>query len=708
MLIVIAFDLTGALAAEAISVDQPPQSSVTNSSSPRHEDARTREEQARDEALRKHEERRQEEAQREQEQRVEREAEARRAAILKEQQELAAEANERAQAGAKRREAEQAEAARAKELLGWKERIGTRIRSKVMIPLTIIPGGEVLALKLKKSSGYRAYDEAVQRAIYAAAPLPVPSDPTLFQHLRELNLVFIPGGPSVHAAPIQHPTAPVYPPPTISPPTPVPVRRPGPSRDPIPPQYVAQVPSRPPVAAYPPAPPARVQRRQVEEVDSGALDRFALEIQKRVGRMVNERGERMYPRLARERKWEGTTQVAVEYFANGKLNRVTVATSSGYAVLDQKAVEMVQEVLPVVPRELHAKNFTVRLPILFVLTDQEPTEASVPLAFSRAPEHDSSVARQQDPLKETPPKTPQQIARLAFDSTVLLVMQDANGQPKGLGSGFVVREGQIVTNWHVLEGAAGGYVRLVGDKSNVMIEGVLAVSQRADLALIKIGPALGTPVHLRDSSKVAVGDPVFAAGNPQGLEGTFSEGLVSSVRQLEGDTLLQITAPISPGSSGGPVFNERGEVIGVAVGTYKGGQNLNFAIPSSYLLTLLKQPFALRPLASFATTEKPITSAFGTRSVEGVTAGSHLWTYTSNSGAYSFSIRNATQDHIKNVRCLVLFLNSQGELLEADMVTYNDIVPAQLAKRVTNDVHASVQRLSANVVFRVLDFELVK
>jgi colicin import membrane protein len=177
----------------------------------KQDEARKREEQARaeelrrqEEAKRREEERREDEARREQEQRVEREAEARRAAILDEQQKLAAAANERAQAEAKRREAEQAAAARAKELLSWKERIGTRIRSKVTIPpgvpesaqaeftLTIIPGGEVLAVKLKKSSGYRAYDEAVQRAIYAAAPLPVPGDPQLFQQLRELNLVFRP------------------------------------------------------------------------------------------------------------------------------------------------------------------------------------------------------------------------------------------------------------------------------------------------------------------------------------------------------------------------------------------------------------------------------------------------------------------------------------------------------------------------------------
>jgi protein TonB len=149
--------------------------------------------------------------------------------------------------------------------------------------------------------------------------------------------------------------------------------QPAPVRDATPQQPTARAapaaPGPPVAAAAPPAPPARARAQQAGEVDSGALDRFALEIQKRVGKIVNERGERMYPRLARERKWEGTTQVAVEYSANGKLKRVTVATSSGYAVLDQKAVEMVQEVLPAVPRELRSKNFTVRLPILFKLKE---------------------------------------------------------------------------------------------------------------------------------------------------------------------------------------------------------------------------------------------------------------------------------------------------------------------------------------------------
>ena len=94
-----------------------------------------------------------------------------------------------------------------------------------------------------------------------------------------------------------------------------------------------------------------------------------MEIQSRVGKLVKERGERAYPRLARERRWEGTTQVAVEFGADGKLKRVSVAASSGHAVLDQRAIEMVQEVLPTVPRDLRNKSFTVKLPILFKLKE---------------------------------------------------------------------------------------------------------------------------------------------------------------------------------------------------------------------------------------------------------------------------------------------------------------------------------------------------
>ena len=186
-------------------------------------------------------------------------------------------------------------------------------------------------------------------------------------------------------------------------------------------------------------------------------------------------------------------------------------------------------------------------------------------------------------------QTPQQIAQKVFASTVLLVMEDTNGQPLGLGSGFFVKPNQIATNLHVVEGTARGYAKLVGQKTKRDIEGITAIDAKRDLVILKVS-ALGVPaVSLGDSDTVLVGETVYAVGNPHGLEGTFSQGIISSVRTVGVDKVLQLTAPISPGSSGGPVLNGQGKVIGVSVATYHGGQNLNFAIPSNYLVALAVQ-----------------------------------------------------------------------------------------------------------------------
>ena len=87
--------------------------------------------------------------------------------------------------------------------------------------------------------------------------------------------------------------------------------------------------------------------------------------------------------------------------------------------------------------------------------------------------------------------------------------------------------------------------------------------------------------------KAETGDPVFVIGNPEGLEKTLSQGIVSGVRKLDGRTLLQITSPISHGSSGGPVLNAKGEVEGVAVSMLTEGQNLNFAVPANAVIAFL-------------------------------------------------------------------------------------------------------------------------
>ena len=153
-------------------------------------------------------------------------------------------------------------------------------------------------------------------------------------------------------------------------------------------------------------------------------------------------------------------------------------------------------------------------------------------------------------------QTPQQIAKKAFGSTVLLVMEDANGQPISLGSGFFVRNGQIATNLHVVEGAARGYAKLVGQKTKYDIEGITAINPQRDLVILKVSVLGQQVLSLGDSDAVQIGESVYAVGNPRGLEGTFSQGIISGIREVGTDKLLQITAPISPGSSGGSCIKQ--------------------------------------------------------------------------------------------------------------------------------------------------------
>ena len=194
-------------------------------------------------------------------------------------------------------------------------------------------------------------------------------------------------------------------------------------------------------------------------------------------------------------------------------------------------------------------------------------------------------------------QTAEQIAEKALAATVYLEMKDQNGATLGFGSGFFVQPDLIATNYHVIEGAAQGTAKLVGKYTTYNIEGITATDQTNDLAILKVNAYGINPLLLGNSDDVKIGATVYAAGNPLGLEGTFSDGIISSRRNKHTKERLQMTAPISPGSSGGPVLNRKGEVIGVSFMTVEGGQNLNFAIPSNYLLNLFSRLGSVTPLA---------------------------------------------------------------------------------------------------------------
>ncbi|RKU26276.1 hypothetical protein C6499_13535 [Candidatus Poribacteria bacterium] len=247
-------------------------------------------------------------------------------------------------------------------------------------------------------------------------------------------------------------------------------------------------------------------------------------------------------------------------------------------------------------------------------------------------------------------------------------MEDANGQPLSLGSGFFARDGQVATNLHVVEGAARGYAKLVGKETKFNIEGYTAIDEKRDLIILKVSAFGAQVISLGNSDSVQVGEMVYAVGNPRGLQGTFSDGIISSVRSDTNGKVFQMTAPISRGSSGGPVINCYGEVIGVSFASRDDGQNLNFAIPSSHLSASLAKPANLQPL-------------YFTK-FEGVSwiRDPLVWNGTAT---YKFSLQNKHRWSIRNVHCLVLFADQLQRHVGFDIVKVPDPIPAGARKNIT-------------------------
>lgn len=174
-------------------------------------------------------------------------------------------------------------------------------------------------------------------------------------------------------------------------------------------------------------------------------------------------------------------------------------------------------------------------------------------------------------------------------AVVVINILDKGGELKGIGTGFFVKEeGILVTNYHVIEGAVRAEAKISSGEI-LPIENILIDDREGDLALLSLG-AKGRhfPTIKITDTKIEVGQPVMVIGSPLGLEGTVSDGIVSAVRDISNlGKILQITAPISKGSSGSPVLNMKGEVIGVATLYAKEGQNLNFAISADRVTSLL-------------------------------------------------------------------------------------------------------------------------
>ncbi len=299
------------------------------------------------------------------------------------------------------------------------------------------------------------------------------------------------------------------------------------------------------------------------------------------------------------------------------------------------------------------------------------------------------------PKRSAPtPATPRDIAQVAFKSVVLLEMNDSNGQPLSLGSGFYVSDGIIATNAHVLEGASSGTAKLVGGNNKLEILGTIALDRHTDLALLKVNSAAPS-LSLGPSINPVVGDQVYVVGNPLGLEGTFSEGIISGVRHLESDSILQMTAPISPGSSGGPVMDSSGAVIGIAEATFSNGQNLNLAVPVSYLSRLMTSVSAETPItplkaqANIHSEDKSIVDGMGDRAASGVVATNFTFDYyhtvdyqTGLHWGPEFRLTNRLPVTVSGVRLRIIYYDASKSVTDFEEFYYAGSIPPGLTKTV--------------------------
>ena len=191
----------------------------------------------------------------------------------------------------------------------------------------------------------------------------------------------------------------------------------------------------------------------------------------------------------------------------------------------------------------------------------------------------SLAAAQEDALPE--------LVKRIKPSVVAIVTYDAKGDRLSRGSGFFTGPDRVVTNRHVLEGAYRAEIHTINDQT-YNVKGVLAVDGEGDIALLQVDIPLtvASPLTILRTSPQE-GESIVVIGNPLGLEGSISNGIVSAVRDIPSfGRIIQITAPISPGSSGSPVVNMRGEVVGVATLQLADGQSLNFAVPSDRVAQL--------------------------------------------------------------------------------------------------------------------------
>lgn len=251
---------------------------------------------------------------------------------------------------------------------------------------------------------------------------------------------------------------------------------------------------------------------------------------------------------------------------------------------------------------------------------------------------------------------------------VAMVLCYKDGLPYSQGSGFFIDANTLITNYHVVEGSNKIELKLAGKEDVFKGAKVIKAAPDYDLAIIQTNQQFPyLPIDSTFNDKV--GSKIYTIGNPRGLEGTISEGILSGVRNDEDVDYLQITAPISPGNSGGPVINKMGKVIGISTFSFKNSQNLNFAMPIKYISKCVafsdikpkkeKHNYGINPKAV-------IVSDYHCPSI----------------GDARVSLKNNTSQDVFNIYGILVYKTMGGEVFDFDEIFYEDVIPSGLAKSI--------------------------
>ncbi|PZD94710.1 hypothetical protein DNH61_17320 [Paenibacillus sambharensis] len=298
--------------------------------------------------------------------------------------------------------------------------------------------------------------------------------------------------------------------------------------------------------------------------------------------------------------WEQQTKTII---ASKGRTTVTLRVGSSTAVINGKSVKLSApaEVIggsAMVPLRFISEAFGAD--ISWNAKTRTITIESLEYQYAAQRDNEANAGTASPAKPAAKPLTPAQIVELN-DDKVVMIMTDY-----GQGSGVVIGDQWILTNYHVMLGATKGQI-LLNDGSQLDIQGVAVYDESADMAIIRTTEPIGVePVKIGSWISSRKGDRVYAIGSPLGMQNTISEGLISNFVNNGGIRYLQISVPIDHGSSGGALFNEYGELIGItSSGIEDTVADLNFAVSILYyqwlaedLEEVKKQPASIAFLPS--------------------------------------------------------------------------------------------------------------